>query len=73
MNSEVAKWLESAPASVKRMFSGSANVVSFWRAERNRNLQLSGLHDGSIPVESNAHCREQFEICDTIIEVSKRW
>jgi hypothetical protein len=73
MNSEVAKWLESAPASVKRMFSGSANVIDFWRAERRRNLQMARMHDGSISDESNAFCREQFEICDTIIEVSIRW
>jgi hypothetical protein len=73
MNAEVANWLESAPAAVKRMFSGSANVIEFWRAERWRNLQMPEMHDGSNSHESNSMCREQFEICDTIIEVSKRW
>ena len=69
----VADWLQSAPLSVKRMFGGSITVRNFWREERNRSFQMQGVYDGSISDECKSVFQEYFEICDTIIKVSREW
>jgi len=73
MKSDVADWLHSAPPSVKRMFGGSITVRNFWREERNRSFQMRGVYDGSISDECKSVFQEYFEICDTIIKVSREW
>lgn len=70
LRSQVREWLACAPDEVKRMFAGSINVLNFWRDERNRNFQMVGAYDGSISDECRALCREDFEVCNTIIDWS---
>lgn len=73
MLQSVADWLESAPPEVKRAFGGSIHVVNFWHAQRNRCFQIPGSNDGSISDECRAQFREEFEVFDTLINVTKAW